>query len=304
MAKSAGFSQKRHLTRAVHTSGYPPTSSVFKPSVKPVHTLTGFSMKDDRVITLTTDFGEASPYVAAMKGVVLSMNPSARLVDLSHAIPPQEVRHAAYFLAAALPYFPPSTIHVIVVDPGVGTDRAVLSIEWAGQRLLAPDNGCWTLVPGADQAVVRRVTNPRYFRAEVSRTFHGRDIFAPVAGHLSRGVPAEELGPRVREWVRLESPSPRQGKKSITGEVVFVDHFGNMVTNIPASAVPGAPVGLKLGRRSISSFRWVNAYGEAPCASLVVLTSSTGMIEIAKVQGNAARQLRAKVGTVVTLVLA
>lgn len=257
----------------------------------------------DRIVTLTTDFGEASPYVAAVKGVILSINPGARLVDLSHAIPPQDIRHAAFFLAAALPYFPPNTIHVIVVDPGVGTDRAVLFIECAGQRLLTPDNGCWTLVAGADQARVRRVSNARYFRPDVSHTFHGRDIFAAVAGHLSLGVRPDELGDATDEWIRLESRPLRQGKNLVTGEIVFVDQFGNLITNIPASAVPRPPVHVKLGRRPLRPFRWVQTYGEAPRASLVVLTSSMGTIEIAKVQGNAARQLHAKVGTSVTVTL-
>src|SRR5262249_14415902 len=149
-----------------------------------------------RLMTLTTDFGEGSPYVAAMKGVLLSANPSLRLIDLGHAIPPQDVRHAAFFLAGCLPYFPPGTLHVIVVDPGVGTERALLHIEAGGHHLLAPDNGCWTLAatrltaastrePGP--LVVRHLTEPRFWRHPVSATFHGRDILAPVAAYLSLG---------------------------------------------------------------------------------------------------------------------
>jgi len=138
-------------------------------------------------ITLTTDFGEGSPYVAAMKGVVLALNPNARLLDLSHTIPPQDLYHAAFFLRSALPYFPPGTIHVIVVDPGVGTSRAALYVETAGERLLVPDNGCWTPFAQtvAQPPVVVRLAEPRYWRPHVSATFHGRDIFAPVAAHLS-----------------------------------------------------------------------------------------------------------------------
>jgi S-adenosylmethionine hydrolase len=255
----------------------------------------------DPVITLTTDFGDDSPYVAAMKGVLLGVNPAARLVDLSHQIPPQDVRHAAFFLAAALPYFSPGTLHVIVVDPGVGTERAVLYVECSGQRLLVPDNGCWTRLPGADSAAVRHVTNPRYFRPEMSHTFHGRDIFAPVAGHVSRGVRPEELGPAVTDWVHLTWPEPRMHRKSVVGEIVFVDHFGNLITNIPATMLPGAPTSLNVGQRAVPRFRWVRTYGEAEAKKLVVLVSSVGLIEIAEAQGSAARRLGAGVGMSVKL---
>src|SRR6516225_6482541 len=137
-------------------------------------------------ITLTTDFGTASPYTATMKGVILSLNPDARIVDLSHHIPPQDVRHAAFFLASALPHFPPDALHVVVVDPGVGGGRDVLFVEVGAQRLLVPDNGCWTLLhEGRPPVRVIRVTEPRFWRHPVSATFHGRDIFAPVAANLS-----------------------------------------------------------------------------------------------------------------------
>src|SRR5262249_606043 len=156
----------------------------------------------DPIITLTTDFGDGSPYVAAMKGVILGINPAARLIDLSHHIPPQDVRHAAYFLAESIPNFPPEAIHVLVVDPGVGTDRALLYVEGERHRLLAPDNGCWTAVPNTPRRVIR-LTERNYWRPEVSNTFHGRDILAPVAAHLSLGVDASLLGPAVTRWEQL-----------------------------------------------------------------------------------------------------
>ena len=188
----------------------------------------------DPIITLTTDFGEDSPYVAALKGVLLGLNPAARLVDLSHQIPPQDVRHAAYFLANALPYFPPGALHVVVVDPGVGSERALLYVELGGQKILAPDNGCWTLLPGAEGAAVGyiRLVQERPLAPDISATFHGRDILAPVAGHLSLGTIPEELGPPLEDWVRLEVPVPRSGLNRIAGEVVFIDHFGNLITPI------------------------------------------------------------------------
>jgi S-adenosylmethionine hydrolase len=260
----------------------------------------------DAIVTLTTDFGEDSPYVAAMKGVLLAINPAARLVDLSHQIPPQDVRHAAFFLAAAVPYFPPGVIHVVVVDPGVGSERALLYVEVQGHRLLAPDNGCWTLLAagGVGAPAVIRLAEPRYWRQPVSATFHGRDILAPVAGHLSLGIDPETLGPRVEEWVRLDMPSPQPGKNSWTGEVVFVDHFGNLITNIPAEslgAVPHPESRLTVGKKSIRRFCWVRTYSEAKPGTLVALISSTGMLEIAVNQGNAARRLGAAVGTPVTV---
>src|SRR5437763_3550394 len=150
------------------------------------------------LITLTTDFGPASPYVAAMKGVLLAVNPEARLVDLSHHLPPQDLRYASFFLRSAVPYFPAGTLHVVIVDPGVGTSRDLLCVRTAGQVLLVPDNGCWTELARRLKGtpVVVRLTERRFWREEVSATFHGRDILAPVAGHLGRGVSPDELGPR------------------------------------------------------------------------------------------------------------
>ena len=258
----------------------------------------------DPLITLTTDFGEESPYVAAMKGVILGINPAARLVDLTHQVPPQDVCYAAFFLAGAVPYFPAGTLHVIVVDPGVGSERAILYVEAEGQRLLVPDNGCWTslLNPGAPAPRVIRLAEPRYWRHPVSATFHGRDIFAPVAAHLSLGVDQAALGPAVTEWVRLaEPPPPRPGMNSLSGQVVFVDHFGNLITNLPAENLQ-PPTVLMVGKTSLTAgFRWVRTYAEAAPGQVVALTSSNGMLEVAVSQGSAAHKLRAGVGTPVTI---
>jgi S-adenosylmethionine hydrolase len=253
----------------------------------------------DPIITLTTDFGEESPYVAAMKGVILSINPSARIVDLSHQIPPQNLHHAAFFLASAIPYFPSVAIHVIVVDPGVGTERALLYVEVAAHRLLVPDNGCWTELPASlDRPVqVIRLAEPRFWRQPVSATFHGRDILAPVAAHLSLGVDPCSLGPQIKEWIRLERRQARLDSERLAGEVVFVDRFGNLITNIPGSALSllAGPLRFRVGSTELA--RRVRSYAEAEPGTPVALVSSAEMLEIAVTNGNAAERLGARIGT-------
>ena len=256
----------------------------------------------DLVITLTTDFGPRAPYVAAMKGVILSINPAGRLVDLTHQIPAQDLRHTAFFLATAVPWFPPGTIHLIVVDPGVGSARALLCVEIKGQRLVVPDNGCWTLLAaGSDEPPrVIRLEERQFWYETVSATFHGRDILAPVAAHLSLGVAPEELGPQVKEWVDLNIPSARADGKGLSGEVIFIDDFGNLISNIPVEGLR-PPDRVQVGRHRLRSFRWVHTYAEAEVGSLVVLASSGGLVEVAIVQGSAAERLKAQVGTPVRL---
>ena len=249
-------------------------------------------------ITLTTDFGEDGPYVAAVKGAILSVNPAARILDLSHQIPPQDLWHAAFFLAHSLPFFPAGVIHVVVVDPGVGTERAVLYVEASGLRLLVPDNGCWTpLVRPPAVPSVRRLAEPRYWRPAVSSTFHGRDIFAPVAGWLSRGLDPERLGPLSTNWARLDFPTPEAGPDGVSGQVVFVDRFGNLITNIPAAALTQPPSGrlrVTVGSQEVS--RQVRAYAEAEPGALVALIGSAGTVEVAVNRGSAAERLRAGLG--------
>ena len=254
----------------------------------------------DPIITLTTDFGEDSPYVASMKGVILGINPAARLVDLSHQLPPQNLTHAAFFLATTVPCFSTEVLHVVVVDPGVGTERALLYVEVEGHHLLAPDNGCWTLLArqGSRPPRVLKLVEPRYWRQPVSATFHGRDILAPVAGHLSLGLDPQSLGPVASEWVQLEFPVPALEPDRLAGEVIFVDHYGNLITNIPGDAfhaLAAGPVRVAVGSQEVA--RRVRTYGEAEPGTFVALISSAGMLEIAVVQGNAARLMCARPGT-------
>jgi S-adenosylmethionine hydrolase len=261
----------------------------------------------DPIVTLTTDFGAASPYVAQMKGVLLGINPRVRLVDLSHAIPAQDVRHVSHFLAAAVPAFPEHVLHVVVVDPGVGSERRLLYVETGRHRLLVPDNGCWTqlarLAPDAPR--VRRLNDPSLWRHPVSNTFHGRDILAPVAAHLSMGMEPMRLGPEVDCWVELDVPIPRFDEAAGTwlGEVLFVDDFGNLITNLGPHHLDALspPVELHVGGTVIS--RRVRTYADARPGDLVFLHSSmAGAIEAAVVQGSAARRLGVGMGAAVRLV--
>ena len=255
------------------------------------------------MITLTTDFGEDSPYVAAMKGVILSLNPGAGIIDLSHQIPPQDVRYASFFLRACIPYFPPEAIHVVVVDPGVGTSRALLYVEIDGHRILAPDNGCWTgLIQRSKPVTVLRLAESRFWRHPVSSTFHGRDILAPVAASLSLGEDPRHLGVPFEEWIRLDIKSPTTKDDLLTGEVIFIDHFGNLITNIPGpdfERICRHGVSIKIGDQTVT--RHVRTYGEASAGTPVALVSSMELLEISVTNGSAAKQLGAGIGTPVVV---
>jgi S-adenosylmethionine hydrolase len=257
----------------------------------------------DPLITLTTDFGNGSPYVAAVKGVILALNPEVRIVDLCHDIPAQDLRQTAFFLSSALPYYPPETLHVVVVDPGVGSKRAILYVEVAYLRLLVPDNGCWTWLLEGERRRTRviRLTEKRFWRSRVSATFHGRDIFAPVAANLSLGLDPRELGPIVSDWVRLERPVPHYEANRILGEVLYIDRFGNLITNIPGEALlrDDRPKRVRIADTLVS--RIVRTYSDAEPGTLLALVSSSEFLEVAVNQGDAARQLNAHTGTPVIL---
>jgi len=260
-------------------------------------------MSNSPLITLTTDFGYTSPYVAVMKGVILSINPAAAIVDLSHSIRPQDLRHANYFLTTAIPYFPPGTIHVCVVDPGVGSERAGLCVEIEDQRLICPDNGiCTSLLKKTKKPItVRRLTDQRFWRPRISNTFHGRDIFAPVAAHLSLGTAPSLLGPEMAEPVALPSHTAVTFGKRWEGEVQFIDDFGNLITNIPACKMKLLPVKVSVAGSPREVLRWVRNYSEGNEGELVSLFSSDGYFEISAVNGSAAKRLGVTAGAVVEL---
>lgn len=244
------------------------------------------------LVTLTSDFGDESVYIAAMKGALLSVAPTARIVDLSHSIPPQDVIAVGLFLRDTLPYFPAGCIHVVVVDPGVGTARSILLIEWRGSFVLAPDNGCWTtLMQNGESVTVRKLNQPKYWRSTISPTFHGRDIFAPVAGHLCNGIAPEQLGTSTHQWSSLIVLSSKRIGSIIQGEVVRVDRFGNLITNIPAVDVNEFCV-VRIANQVIGPIQ--RSYGESKPGQLIALISSNGYLEIAEVNGSAAARLQMK----------
>ncbi len=255
-------------------------------------------------ITLLTDFGGDSPYVAAMKGVILTHNPLARIVDLTHAIGPQDIRQGALVWAEISPWFPAGTIHVAVVDPGVGTSRELVYAEIGAQRYLAPDNGLFSrLAAQRPPSTIRRLTEPRWWLPRVSRTFHGRDILAPVAARLSLGLDPRWLGPAATNLVSLTWPEVIIVPGKITGSVVSVDSFGNLVTNITQEQLAGVPQGeeLQVICDEHETRGLFSTYGDQPEMTLIALVGSSGFLEIALVGDNAARMLSVRPGAPVML---
>ena len=258
------------------------------------------------ILTLTTDFGTGSPYVAQIKGVILSIQPHAVLIDITHAIAPQDIRQGALVLQDATPRFPEGSIHIAVVDPGVGTDRRILAAEIGGRYYLAPDNGLLGgLVRNAPAARVVALTSRDYWFPAVSPTFHGRDIIAPVAAHLSLGTALEDLGQPCGQLQQLEWPALTVEGHRIQGEIIAIDSFGNLVTNIPqdllAAACVAGVVTVQCGGRTISGL--AATYGQHPPGTLVALVGSSNRLEIAVVNGSAAVELRAELGDAVTVTL-
>ncbi len=257
-------------------------------------------MSTPRIITLTTDFGTQDQYVGAMKGVILGIAPDVRVVDITHEVPPQNVREAAYLLASLVPYFPERTIHVVVVDPGVGTERRALAVRTARAVYVVPDNGLLTPVLKYDPPEeIVHLNNPTYWLDRVSRTFHGRDIFAPVAAYIARGVPLHALGTPLapEEIVRLSWPEARVlPDGSIEGMVIHVDRFGNIVTNIPAEMLGGDPNGwvFRIGQQQLRGLK--RTYGDVAVGEPLALIGSNDTLEFSLREGNAAAQWHVQTG--------
>lgn len=279
-------------------------------------------MNTTPLIAILTDFGLSDAYVGTMKGVALSICPPAQLVDLTHAIQPQNVRQAAYVLLTAYRHFPPHTVFLVVIDPGVGTDREPIAVATDHGMYVAPNNGVLSYVLpnlGVQHAVV--LQNDAYTQPGRSATFHGRDIFSPAAAYLARGVPITEFGPTVPELVVLPDPRLEIGPQRITGEVLHIDHFGNVITSIgqlqwtapdalelvpqfgPDRAVvrpvDAARSRITAGAHTLDAIH--RTYGAVPPGSMTALVGSSGQLEIGVNQGSAAQQLGAALGDTITL---
>jgi len=255
------------------------------------------------IVTLLTDFGMRDAYVGIMKGVILGIAPQARLVDLTHEVPAQDVTAGALLLRSAIEFFPPGTIHVAVVDPGVGSERRPLLVVTERGVLVGPDNGL--LHPAAVACGLRELRvldRAERFRRPVSRTFHGRDVFAPVAAHLACGTPPAELGSPATGMVELPLPAPRRDGGVVHGEVIYVDRFGNLVTNIPAAELASFPAqNLSVNVAGVSGIPIASSYAAAPEGALLAITGSWGLIEVAVRNGSAAQRLGAGRGAAVSL---
>lgn len=245
-------------------------------------------------ITLTTDFGQRDWFVAAMKGVILQRLPEARIVDLAHDAPAGDVASAAFMLGQALAWFPEEAVHVAVIDPGVGSERAPLAWRWRRGFLVGPDNGLWSWLErltGHRLGEVRRLEHPACRLPHLSHTFHGRDLFAPAAAWLAAGGRFEEIGPAVSSWVTLPWPGPQASERGWHGEILYVDHFGNLITNLPNDLVavdPGEWI-VRWGAQGSSPV--ADHYGAVKAGHPVAVPGSTGFIELAINQRSAARTL-------------
>ena len=255
------------------------------------------------VITITTDFGTRDWFVGTMKGVIAGIAPKAKVIDLTHELPPGDIRGGAFALAASCHFFPKGTVHVAVVDPGVGSRRRAIAVQTARAMFVGPDNGVlsWALAKEKITAI-HALENEACFLLPVSRTFHGRDVFAPVAAHLSLGVPIKKFGPVLRDFVRLDWPEPRKKPHGTEGAVVYIDRFGNAITNLESSSLSGsdgASCEVHAKRRQNCPLR--TFYQAAAPNSPVALMGSSGFLEIAVNGGSAAKVLGLRIGTRVVL---
>ncbi len=260
------------------------------------------------IITLTTDYGLSDHLVGALKGVILRINPDAQIVDINHQVVPFDVLDGALSIGAAYPYFPPKTVHVVIVDPGVGAPRRPILVSAETQYFIAPDNGVLSLVYEREQGLtVRHITAEHYFLSPVSATFHGRDIFAPVAAWLSKTMQTASFGEEVSDYVRFVLPRPKIDGNVRKGVVLRVDRFGNLMTNftwedLPATLVSTGKIKLTVGGKLVQQL--VQTFAQGAPGETVAILGSSGYIEISVNKGSAARALGVNRGAEVTLELA
>ncbi len=251
-----------------------------------------------RLITLVTDFGLKDPFVGIMKGIIFGINPNAHIIDLSHEIPPQDIMAGALVLRHSAPFFPRGTIHVSVVDPGVGTKRRPLLVESEGNFFIGPDNGVLSLViEGKVTSQIIHLSNETYHLKPTSKTFHGRDIFAPVAAYLSLCIPPQDLGTRVKGLERLPWPKVIQADGAIQGEVVYIDSFGNLITNVHEHDIMGLqPENLTVSVGSLTIHGLAPNYAASMEGEYIALINSWNLLEISLFKRNACIQSGVKVG--------
>lgn len=248
-----------------------------------------------QVITFTTDFGTRDGFVAQMKGVALGISPQATLIDVTHEIRPFAILEGAMVIKAVSGYFPRETVHVAVVDPGVGSARRAIVLRASGQLFVGPDNGLFSLVINANRDwEAWRITNADLMLPNPHPTFHGRDVFSPVAAHLSKGTPLDEVGPLMDDPVVLDTPRPRETPNGLQGAVIYVDRFGNLSTNIEASHLKWPVATVEIGKTKI--FGVSRFFSQAPQGAPLVLINSFGLLEIGVNQGDAATELGVQVG--------
>jgi S-adenosylmethionine hydrolase len=256
------------------------------------------------IITLITDFGLQAEYAGAMKGAILTVNPKSQVVDITHQIPPHDILRACFVLKNSYPYYPKGTVHVVVVDPGVGTARRPLIVESGGHLFVGPDNGVFGGIlsaPGERSAY--EINRKEFFRKPLSLTFHGRDLFAPVAGHLSMGRAPQEFGPRVFDCQRVEWPRPKMDERKLTGEILWADPFGNLITNIGGDVerkwLAGRPWLIK--GRNWKIERLSQTFAEEAPGKPLALFGSSGFLELSVNQGRAIEVLKMGPGDPVVL---
>ena len=260
-----------------------------------------------KIVTLTTDFGAKDPYVAEMKAAILKISPDAVIVDITNEIEKFNIPMGAFMLASAAPYFPEGSVHVAVVDPGVGTRRRSIVIQTPHGFFVGPDNGL--LILAAEKQGILRIhelSNPRYMLAQISHTFHGRDIFAPAAAHLTRGVTLETFGPEIRDVVRPKFSKLEKKNDMLLGEVLHVDDFGNIITNIDEGVISQlclkAMVSIALSCKRVK-LRFCKAYGEVEPHEPLALIGSHRYLEISVNQGNASNEFKTKAGDKIAVLL-
>jgi len=258
-----------------------------------------------KIITLTTDFGLKDPYAAEMKAVILSISPKAKIVDITHEAEKFNIRMGAYTLAAACPYFPRGTIHVAVIDPGVGTKRKAILIQTKNAYFIGPDNGVLTLAAKSQgMKHIYRIENPKLMLPRISNTFHGRDVFAPAAAYLANGMSPSEFGPEIPEIVMPKFAKITKTKTMLTGEIIHIDGFGNIITNLREEdcEIMGMKktVDLKLKDTRLK-LKLCKAYSEVKAQQLLAIIGSHNFLEISINQGNAAENFKIRVGDKVTL---